>query len=320
MKILFICASILLLINYVYAADRSIQIIPKYNMQNYTDEIQSLYSTISASHSQNVIERIKVDSAYFLGKPYLNGALGEGPTGKFDQSPLYRTDAFDCLTYVSTVLALVKADDLTDFEMNIKKINYRNGIVGFSNRNHFTQIDWNQTNVKNGYLRDITETILDVQGNKLALISKTLIDKPTWYARLSDRIKLLKPVSDKQAEALLQALHAQGKTMHVEESCVPYIPLTALFDDNSNAKLGIFKQIPDGSIVEIVRPNWDLRKIIGTHLDISHLGFAIYTPQGLMFRNASSLQGQVADISLIDYLKKYLDSPTVKGINIQIIN
>lgn len=309
----------MLLITSVYAADHLVQIIPMYNMQSYTDEIQGLYSTIPASHSQNIIERIKADSVYFLGKPYLNGALGEGPTGEFDQSPLFRIDAFDCLTYVSTVLALVKADNVAEFEGNIKKVNYRNGVVSFINRNHFTQIDWNQTNVKNGYLKDITEEILDAQGKKLAVISKTLINKPQWYASLSDRIKLLKPIPEKQAEVLLHALHAQGKTMHVEESCVPYIPLTALFDAKGDANLNIFMQIPDASIVEIVRPNWDLRKIIGTHLDISHLGFAIYTPQGLMFRNASSLQGKVADVSLIGYLKKYLDSPTIKGINIQVI-
>lgn len=303
----------------VYAASDPIQLIPAYNMQAYVNDIQHLYFTVPASHSQNVIDRIKADSAYFLGKPYLNVALGEGPSGAFDQGPLYRTDAFDCLTYVSTVLALAKADDSTDFEKNIKNINYQNGEVSFTQRNHFIQIDWNQSNAKNGYLKDITEQIFDAQGKKLAVISKTLIDKPHWYTNLSGRIKLLKPISAKQAQALLQALHAKAKTMHIEESCVPYIPLAALFDANKNPNLAVFKQIPDGSIIEIVRPNWDLTKTIGTHLDISHLGFAIYTPKGLMFRNASSLQGQVADVLLVDYLKQYLDSSTIKGINIQAV-
>jgi len=43
-------------------------------------------------------EGIRVFSALFLNKPYFLGPLGEGQHGKFDQSPLYRTDKFDCQT------------------------------------------------------------------------------------------------------------------------------------------------------------------------------------------------------------------------------
>ena len=304
-------------INASAKAGNSVQIIPAYNMQDYACDIQNLYATVPGSHSRNLHERIISDSAYFLNKPYLNGALGEGPNGKFDQSPLYRTDAFDCLTYVSTVLALVKANNLSEFEQIIKKVNYQNGIVAFKTRNHFTQNDWNRSNAKNGYIEDITEQLRDQAGKSVALISCTLIDKSNWYAKLSERIKLLHAVSFRQGLALEQSLRAQGRAMHSEASLVAYIPLTVLFDENKQANMFLFKQIPNASIIEIVRPNWDLTEAIGTHLDISHLGLVINTPQGLMFRNASSLQGKVADVPLVDYLSHYLDSPTIKGINIQ---
>jgi len=76
----------------------------------------------------------------------------------------------------------------------------------------------------------------------------------------------------------------------------------------------IQKQIPDGSIIEIVRPNWDLTKEIGTHLHISHLGFAFRTHQGLVFRNASSTLHKVADVPLDQYLQEASKNPTIKGI------
>nr|WP_277619301.1 N-acetylmuramoyl-L-alanine amidase-like domain-containing protein [Legionella norrlandica] len=77
--------------------------------------------------------------------------------------------------------------------------------------------------------------------------------------------------------------------------------------------------MPNGAIIEIVRPNWDLRKEIGTALNISHLGFAIWINDKLYFRQASSQYGKVIDVPLIDYLDKARSSPTIKGINIQVV-
>ena len=69
----------------------------------------------------------------------------------------------------------------------------------------------------------------------------------------------------------------------------------------------------------MVRPNWDLEATIGTRLDVSHLGFVIHTPVGIMFRHASSTQKRVVETSLLDYLHDCLDNPTIKGINIQLV-
>ncbi len=37
-------------------------------------------------------------SEEFLGKPYILGALGEGPKARYDQFPAYRVECFDCVT------------------------------------------------------------------------------------------------------------------------------------------------------------------------------------------------------------------------------
>jgi len=43
-------------------------------------------------------------SAVFVGAPYGFSPLGEGEG--YDKDPLYRTDLFDCLTFVETSMAL----------------------------------------------------------------------------------------------------------------------------------------------------------------------------------------------------------------------
>ncbi len=108
-----------------------------------------------------------------------------------------------------------------------------------------------------------------------------------------------------------------GDTLTVELGLTPYLPLTELFDTNRQPIWDIFKQIQHGSIIQIVRPQWDLRAVAGTYLDISHLGFAIWQDDKILFREASLRQKKVADTPLVSYLQSLLNQPTIKGINIQ---
>jgi len=71
--------------------------------------------------------------------------------------------------------------------------------------------------------------------------------------------------------------------------------------------------------MEIVRPNWNLQDKIGTNLHISHLGFIIWQDNQPYFRHASSESKKVVNVSLKSYLKDMLKSPTIKGVNIQIV-
>jgi len=304
----------------VLAAKPQVILIPQYHTQNYDSDIRQLYQIIPSQHNTSVATRIDSISQRFLGKPYFLGSLGEGPQGKFDQSPLYRTDKFDCVTYVSTVLTLAHADNLPQFKHLIQKIRYQNGQARYIQRNHFMSVDWNKYNAYQGYVRDITYKFTDKQGKPVALIAKTTINKPSWIQHRSTRdIKLLHKVSEKKAQQLLANLRAQAKLVQQEESVMLYIPLNKLFHANGKPNWHLFKQIPTGSIIEIVRPNWDIQKILGTRMNVSHLGFAIRKPQGLIFRVASSLQHKIIDIPLWKYLKAYRDSPSIKGINVQLV-
>ncbi|MFI4919332.1 MAG: N-acetylmuramoyl-L-alanine amidase-like domain-containing protein [Legionellales bacterium] len=281
--------------------------------------INELYHKANATPNTLMPQRIDWFSAKFLGDKYLLGALGEGPGARYDQFPKYRTDAFDCDTYVTTVVSLALAHSLKSFQQCLKHTRYQNGKATYLYRNHFTSIDWNKNNQQRGVLKDITLTIKDQNQRPVALFANALINKSNWYAYKSiATIRLEHENKTQQATRLLE-LKAQGKNLKTSRSKVPYLPFTALFTDKSKPNLYLFAQIPQGAIIEIIRPNWDLRKLIGTSLNISHLGFAIWIKGHLYFRQASSQQGKVVDVLLVEYLKEAQKSPTIKGINIQIV-
>lgn len=300
-----------------FANTNTHQMIPPYSEANYDKHFAQFYSQNAALNHQDIASRIIAASNYFMNKPYLLGPLGEGPHGKFDQNPLYRDDAFDCQTYVETVLALAYSKDLTSFKQHLLAIRYDNGVADFKHRNHFTSVDWNKNNSYKGYIRDTTYKFTDSQGQPIAEIAETIIDKPNWYKKFgATQIKqFVAPKTN-----LLNEIHQIASQVQQEKSVILYLPLTLLFDAQKKPRLEIFKQIQSPSIIEIVRPNWDLRKIIGTHLNVSHMGFAVQTDKGLMYREASSVDHKVTDVPLAKYLRQFLDSKTVKGINVEVPN
>lgn len=303
------------ILTFIFTFIFPISIMANDNMHIDDKTIEKLYQNPILKITHNIPERIAIISAYFLGKPYKNGALGEGKNAPFNQNPLYRTDAFDCLTYVSTVLALANANNLIQFQQRMLRIQYRNAQPAFFNRLHFTSVDWNFVNEQNGFIHDITRYIVPTKDIRIA---RAVINKPAWYQKMTaHNLVLHYPLSSEETKKRLAALHALSAKVSIEISQLPYIPLTALFNATGKPNQILFNRIPSGAIIEIVRPNWDLTTAIGTHLNISHMGFAIRTPNGLMFREASSSANQIIDIPLIDYLQTYQQSTTVKGIHVE---
>lgn len=281
--------------------------------------IKELYHKLNHMPNISMPERIDWLSKQFIGVPYVLGSLGEGATARYDQFPLYRVDGFDCDTYVNTVLSLALANSLSTFQQCIKHMRYHDGQVSYINRTHFTGLDWNQYHQQTGLFKDITATIKDQKNHPIAKLATALIEKPNWYAHATTAsIRLQHEDKMKQKERLAE-LKTEGSKLRIATEKVPYLPFTALFLKNTQPNLYLFDQIPHGAIIEIVRPNWDLRTEIGTALNISHLGFAIRNKNQLYFRQASSAYGKVVDVLLIEYLKNAQNSPTIKGINVQVL-
>lgn len=281
--------------------------------------VQSIQAKLAKQSALSTPNRLEQISAFFLGKPYLLGALGEGMSGEYDQFPLYRADAFDCLTFVETVLAIALTDDLNSFKRKINHIRYQGGKVSFITRNHFTDLDWNSNNQRLDILKDITQTLHDQQGKLVFETAIAEINKPAWYQQFTAQRIRLANFNSAEQERRLQALKKLGQRLMTQTASIHYIPLSVLFDAKGNSNDYLFQQIPNGAIVEIIRPNWDLTRVIGTHLNVSHLGFTFWRDGVLIFRNASTIQGHVVDQPLVDYLLDAFQSPTIKGINIQTV-
>lgn len=298
-----------------------ITVAEPYDMNVYDQAITNFYQNPNKNYSVMDVAN------YFLNQPYFLEPLGEGVSGNYSQEPIYRTDKFDCVSYVDTVLAMINAKNLPEFKINMSLIRYSGAPVDYINRTDwFTDLEWIPNAERLGWIKDVTWQVVDKNQQPIALMAETIIDKPNWY-----KVKPLKvmhlfaplPPPDK-AQALLQDLQAKGSLFQAQPSQLAYLPLSKLFDEQGNANNFLFDQIPSGSVVAIVRPNWEIRDNFpgfphgyGTNLNVSHLGIAIRTDEGLMFYNASSLHHKVEYEPFTQYLKKYIDSPTIKGIHIE---
>jgi hypothetical protein len=294
----------------------SATIIPDYHDAYYAHQITKIYQTSLANKAQDLPTRIDRVTAGFLGKPYLLGALGEGHSGQFDQSPLYRTDAFDCLTFVSTTLALIEGHNPQEFLHHLKQIQYKNGQVSFADRYHFVDLDWNFYNEEQGYLKDITQEI-----DPSASVATAVEDQSAWFQQLpADTLKSVTRLSDMQQQSLLTKLHHEGDSLAPRLSRTAYIPVTHLYQGGPNtiANKDLFNRIPNGAIIEIVNKNHPFKAQIGTDLNVSHLGFAIWKDGVLIFRHASIVQGQVVNVPLAQYLEKYYYLPNPQNVGIHV--
>jgi hypothetical protein len=108
------------------------------------------------------ISGIEAVSSRHMGAPYAIDPLGEGRG--IDPDPLSRDDAFDCMTFVETVLARTLGIDL-------QSIRYKDGRVDFMARNHFVSLDWIENN--SGII-EAADTGLPQR------VKKTVIDKAKW--------------------------------------------------------------------------------------------------------------------------------------------
>lgn len=309
---------------YLSQEQDEIVAVSPYDMQQFEDNVTFFLN--QQKHQQNLFKRVELAANLFLDQPYLLEPVGEGKTGKYSQEPLFRMDKFDCVSYVDTVLSLAKAEGLQSFIHNLIQIRYANKPVNYINRTDwFIDLEWLPNARRLGWLQDKTDSIVDENERPITKLARTIIDKLNWYAVKPLKVMhLLQPLpSSEIAQALLKSLRAHGAAFQAQTSTLTYLPLDRLFS-NGKPNEFLFDQIPSPSMIAIVRPDWPIRDELpgfpqgyGTNLNVSHIGLAIRTLQGLMFFNASSLKGKVMFELLSDYLSKYLDSPTIKGIHLE---
>jgi hypothetical protein len=246
-------------------------------------------------------QRVEAVSELFLGVPSKNGPLGEGPEGEFDRDPLIRFDAFDCTTFVETVMALSLDSDLGSATRTLQKIRYKDGQIGYPTRNHFTELDWLPNNVRAGYLHDITS---DVAGRNAVKISKT-ISKREWYLRKS-LVSLEGGFTEEEKQRLVPKLQHLGEQFPDERATLTVLPVEAL-------PLAL-ADIPSGTIANLVHADQTDKETI-----VSHQVFLIKKSDGWYVRHAAF--GKAVEDDPIDILNRYKDSSwRLIGLNLNVLH
>jgi len=278
----------------------------------YDPAIEQVFyqSIITQVDSMAVATRVARLSHLFMGVPYVGGNAGEGQSGQFDKDPLIRFDVFDCTTYVETVLAGIQSVSAASFKDNLIDIRYQHGQVNFVQRNHFPSLDWLPNNRE--ILQDITDQVAPTQFQQ----ASTHIDRAAWYRHLS-----AKSIACEQGcEPILEKLHGTGQHFQVVQADIPYVPLTAVFvGPDKQVNQALLDRIPSGSVINMVRPDWALKKWIGTNLNVSHQGFVLRQNGRLILRHASVTHQKVVDEDFIDYFAQYDASSSLQGFNLQSI-
>lgn len=118
-------------------------------------------------------ETLKDVATNFLNTPYKRDPLGER-----EEDKIYRTDFFDCTTFVLSVVAKKHAKN-NNPEQVMREINYYPpNTVSYKNRNHFTTY----RNKISPYFEDVTETI----GKELTKKETITLNKKINGKRLID--------------------------------------------------------------------------------------------------------------------------------------
>lgn len=243
---------------------------------------------------KNKDDKIHIVINMLLDKPYSGvSAIGEGDwistastyhegALHLDQAPVYRLDQFDCQTFVQTLLALLHANHLNEFETAYIKTAYgayrdknANEIHNY-NRNHFIEGDFNRENASlhwlqnvtsNGRLKDMTKNIVFNLSRKKWFLYKSTMNHP-----------LIRVFTVENAKEMINYfnqfyLHLNKSFFISEKIRIDYLPKALLVNQD------IINAIPTPSIIEIVHDpeRWKVNGVpikfkLGTALSISHLG------------------------------------------------
>ena len=111
----------------------------------------------------DINKKIIYFSNKFLGSKYIVSPLiGDKD---INESFVIRFDGFDCVTFVETIITLSLAYNENNFEKILKIIRYKENVISWNNRNHYTY-EWLLNNQNLGYIKIVTFPEYEFQINK----------------------------------------------------------------------------------------------------------------------------------------------------------
>src|ERR1041385_6687233 len=84
---------------------------------------------------RTVARRIEVATQLLLGRPYVEGSLGGAPESR-EELRIF-LDAFDCVTFMETVMAFALAQTVDQVVQAVRLIRYQDGRIEWFHRNHY---------------------------------------------------------------------------------------------------------------------------------------------------------------------------------------
>jgi Protein of unknown function (DUF1460) len=81
-----------------------------------------------------------------IGQPYEIYLLGEFPYEVIDRQPLFNLEKSDCVVFAEHTYAMALSQSWEEFFWMLQRIRYRDGVIGVTSRNHYTETDWNPQN------------------------------------------------------------------------------------------------------------------------------------------------------------------------------
>lgn len=197
--------------------------------------------------------RASAASAPLLGARYALSPLGEG-TGE-DPDPRFRLDAFDCVTFVETALALGSAATLDEARRALDDIRYRSRIH-LADRLHEVLSQWIPSNVAKGWIAPASR---EVAGDAAR------VEAVTYRA---DRWRRLAASGQRLTGVPLD----EAPVGRFEVEVVPVAALAA-----------VAARIPDGTLLFVVRAERDDRLT-----RVSHAGLVVVRDGRRLVRHASA--------------------------------
>ena len=236
---------------------------------------------------EKISRRLQLLSLPFLNTPYVLSPLGEARG--IDPDPRFRIDAFDCTTFVETVMVLAYRKDWSEAADLLDHLRYNHDHIDFDHRRHLITADWLPKLQAEGLLSDITEKIAGKHTQKITLI----LSKERWRKR-----------------RIAKALNLREEDIPFGRYSLPIVPIAKL---RKKAK-----HIPSGTLINVVRVSSRYSPVI-----VTHQGLFFRDNQGREFiRHASPVAKRVIDEPLSNMIRRYQKPRKwrVAGINFQSVN
>jgi hypothetical protein len=116
-----------------------------------------------------------------IGQPYELYLLGEFPYETIDGQPLFSLEKSDCVVFAEHTYAMALSQSWEEFFWMLQRIRYKDGVIGVTTRNHYTETDWNR---QNGWL--VKDVSSEIAGARAASYTLT-VDRQKF---LKNRYKL----------------------------------------------------------------------------------------------------------------------------------